>query len=371
MKIGILTVPFNNNYGGFLQAFALKTVLVQMGHEVLFINRKRNKPKGLKSAIKCLLIKFRLRKDYHTEKIKELSIHTNEFKEKYLEPITEEYYSTKDLKKCLKLGIDCFIVGSDQVWRYQYAGASITDFYFSFLKKTKIKRLSYAASFGIDELDYPIQLKNECRLLLNDFCAISVREKSATNILKNEFKIHPDKISFVLDPTLLLEPSIYISLFDNNFQKTQQRYLFTYILDNDNDKVEFINEVQAYLKIGKLALRAQTGDITQLTPIAYVEEWLSKIYYADFVITDSFHGAVFSIIFNKPFLIYGNPERGITRFASLLSIFELENRYIDNKKQFSSSILRDGIKWETINKKRKTLQEESISFLYNNLKTYQ
>ena len=70
MKIGILTVPFNNNYGGFLQAFALKTVLVQMGHEVLFINRKRNKPKGLKSAIKCLLIKFRLRKDYHTEKIK-------------------------------------------------------------------------------------------------------------------------------------------------------------------------------------------------------------------------------------------------------------------------------------------------------------
>ena len=121
MKIGILTVPFNNNYGGFLQAFALKKVLQDMGLEVVFINRRRNKNTNYRVIIKKALIKLGVCKD----RIKELSKYTEQFKREYLYPMTEEYYTSEELKKCLNYNFDAVIVGSDQVWRYKSAGDSI------------------------------------------------------------------------------------------------------------------------------------------------------------------------------------------------------------------------------------------------------
>ena len=367
MKIGILTVPFNNNYGGFLQAFALKTILSQMGHEVIIINRKRNKVKGVKNYINRLLFKIGLTHDKKARKIEKLSINTNQFKQKYLLPITEEYYTSSELIRCLKLDINCFIVGSDQVWRYKYAKESITDFFCGFLKGTQIKRFSYAASFGIDELEYPQKVINECKLLLDDFNGISVREKSAIDILVNNFRVKRDKIKFVLDPTLLLDSNIYLSLFRNRFSRNSSPYLFTYILDENNEKSFIIKEIQSFYDLDRVDLKAQTGDINNLSPIAHVEEWLSNIYYADFIITDSYHGTVFSIIFNKPFLVYGNSQRGISRFSSLLTTLGLENRYIENKEHFSISLITDKIYWNKINDKIKLLKLESLSFLNNQL----
>lgn len=367
MRIGLLTVPFNNNYGGFLQAFALKTILNQMGHEVIIINRRRNRANGLKARIKRCLVNCNLIEDKNAQKIKELSIYTNQFKQNYLGPITEEYYTTSELKKCLRLKFDCFVVGSDQVWRYEYARSSITDFFFSFLKGTKIKRFSYAASFGIDEMDYPHDILNECKLLLKDFDNISVRELSGIKILQNNFGISDKKIQFVLDPTMLLDIPIYISLFESRFEKPKNHFLFTYILDDNEEKNELIKELQRAYNIDRIALKAQTGDLSKLLPIAHVEEWLSKIYYSDIILTDSYHGTVFSILFNKPFWVYGNSARGKSRFTSLLSIFGLEDRYIESKTNFSKSKLSSKIDWVSVNKKREMLKEESLSFLMNSI----
>lgn len=367
MKIGLLTVPFNNNYGGFLQAFALKTILNQMGHEVIIINRRRNRAKGLKAWIKRCLINCSFIEDKQARKIEEISIYTDQFKQNYLEPITEEYYTTSELKKCLKLQFDCFVVGSDQVWRYEYARSSITDFYFSFLKGTKIKRFSYAASFGIDEMDYPNDILNECKLLLKDFDNISVREISGIDILINHFGVNDEKIKFVLDPTMLLDTQIYISLFESRFVKPKKPFLFTYILDENEEKDVLITELQNAYNLDRMDLKAQTGDLSKLLPIAHVEEWLFKIYYSDIILTDSFHGTVFSILFNKPFWVYGNSTRGKSRFISLLSVFGLEDRYLESKLDFSESLLSSKIDWNSVNEKHNILKRESLSFIKKTL----
>ena len=325
MKIGILTVPFNNNYGGFLQAFALKTVLKKMGHEVVFINRKRNKLQLplWKIIIGFPLIKFR---ELRTNRImKRLSIHTEAFKQRYLTPITTEYYTHNSLRKCLKLGLDAFIVGSDQVWRFRYARESIDDFFFSFLHDLHIPRFSYAASFGVDDNEYPEEYKELCKKLLTEFDAISVRESSGRDMLVNVFQIDPEKIRIVLDPTLLLSAQEYGYLF-SQYSKQTSSYLCTYILDQTPEKIDFIKGVALFFNLNEIPLKAQTGNIEKIKPIDPVEKWLHTIAESSFVVTDSFHGTVFSIIFNKPFLTIGNNTRGETRLHSLLKLFDLQSR---------------------------------------------
>lgn len=141
MKIGLLTVPFNNNFGGFLQAYALKLILTSYGHEVIIINRRRNRNLTWKGLLKLLLTSLGIIKSQD----KRLSVNTSKFISQYLTPGTPYYYSSKDIKHCLKYEFDYCIVGSDQVWRYKFAQDSIDDFFFSFLKDTKVCRMSYGA----------------------------------------------------------------------------------------------------------------------------------------------------------------------------------------------------------------------------------
>ena len=360
MKIGILTVPFNNNYGGLLQAFALKRVLVDMGHEVVFINRRRNKAKGLKAWLKNILISLHIVEDRQAKKINEISVYTNQFKQKYLSPITEEYYTPQELSKCLDLGIDCFVVGSDQVWRYRYAMDSIDDFFFNFMENTSIPRFSYAASMGTDEMEYPQDKIAACSKLLTKFSAVSVREASALNLLKKFFGYNDAKV--VLDPTLLLDKKVYVDLFKDNFPKLDKKYVFTYILDETEDERKAIEEFSKDKKLKVIDIKAQTGDYRKWKTIEPVEKWLSAIYYSEYVITDSFHGTVFSIIFNKPFITIANSQRGITRLSDLLQCFHLENRLLSSASGMGE-LLNSDINWEITNDNWDREREFSFDYL--------
>lgn len=362
MKFGILTVPFNNNYGGFLQAFALKSILQKMGHKVVFINRKRNKPQRplWKQIVGFPLIMFRELREWCL--IKKISVHTEIFKRLYLAPITSEYYTHRSLKKCLKLGLDAFIVGSDQVWRYRYARESIDDFFFSFLDGMHIPRFSYAASFGTDDNEYPDKYRNLCKELLKSFESISVREVSGRDLLVNQFKVAPEKVAVVLDPTLLLSFKEYEQLFCQ-YPPQKDSYLCSYILDQTSDKSAFIVNVANFFKVNEVALKAQTGNIENLKPIDPVEKWLHTIAGASFVVTDSYHGTVFSIIFNKPFLTIGNKIRGETRIKSLLYLFNLQSRYVDDIKKFDKKILFESINWKSVNVKIDVYKKISLNFI--------
>lgn len=364
MRIGILTVPFNNNYGGMLQAFALKRVLVDMGHEVVFINRRRNKAKGLKAMLRRVLTKIHVLADSRAKKIQEISVFTNQFKQKYLSPISEEYYTTKELRKCLNLGIDCFVVGSDQVWRYKYAKDSIDDFFFSFLKGTRIPRFSYAASMGTDEMEYPDEKLQVCAELLKEFKVVSVREKSTSEMLSAKFGYKNAEV--VLDPTMLLGVEDYKLLFKNMRSSLETSYVFTYILDETEAKKVIIERVIKRRGQIKVNMKAQTGNLSTMNIIEPVEQWLSAIYYSDFVITDSFHGTVFSIIFNKPFLVIGNPQRGMARMIDLLSRLSLESRLIMNVEDLDEKC-GVNIDWETVKMAIKRERIHSIDLIRETL----
>lgn len=360
MKIGILTVPFNNNYGGFLQAFALKKVLESMGHKVMIINRRTNRVVTLRSKLGDILRGLHLLED----KQRKLSKYTNQFQKKYLFPYTKKYYSSQELKKCVKYKFDAVIVGSDQVWRYRYFRGWIDDFFCNFLEGTNIPHFSYAASMGSDEMEYSQDKIEICSKLLKDFKAISVREESSVKLLKEYFGV--ENAQLVLDPTFLLDRQAYIELFKDKYNKPKNPYIFTYVLDDSEEIKQSIEEFSRQKNMPVVNIKAQTGDVNEIDVIEPVEKWLSAIYYADYVITDSFHGTVFSLIFNKQFVVYGNVQRGQSRMQDLLNRVRLQNRLITSNTGVSA-LLEQKIEWASINKQIDIYKESSISFLRNSL----
>ncbi|WP_028904493.1 polysaccharide pyruvyl transferase family protein [Prevotella sp. P6B4] len=356
MKIGILTVPFNNNYGGFLQAFALKRVLESMGHKVIIINRQRNGTITLRSILGDLLRGLHLLED----KQKKLSKYTDQFQKKYLFPYTKKYYSSQELKRCVKYKFDAVIVGSDQVWRYWYFKDWIDDFFCNFLEGTNISHFSYAASMGSDEMDYPQDKIEICSRLLKDFKAISVREESSVKLLKEYFGV--ENVQVVLDPTFLLDRQAYIDLFKDKYTKPENPYIFTYVLDDDDEIKQSIEDFSHKMNMPVLNIKAETGDISEIAVIEPVEKWLSAICYADYVITDSFHGTVFSLIFNKQFVVYGNVQRGMSRMQDLLNRVGLQNRLITSNSGVST-LLEQEIDWVLVNKQINIHIDSSMAFL--------
>ena len=363
MKIGLLTVPFNNNYGGLLQAYALKTVLERKGHEIIIINRQRNPIKGFKHRVYRLLVRLHLIEDFLANNISRISENTNRFKTKYLSPITAPFYSSTEMKSCLRLGIDFYVVGSDQVWRYKYAGDSIDDFFFGFVDAgDNVPRISYAASFGIDQMDYPEDKKNRVASLLRNFRAISVREESGKRLLSEYLGVSSSRVRVVLDPTLLLGQEDYLKLF-NDYPRRTRHFLFTYILDQEMTFSDFVDSFTERNQLDWIDIKAQTKRLNKGEIIEPVETWLSSIYYSDYVLTDSFHGTVFSIIFHKQFVVLANPRRGVARLRSLLSSLGLQDRLIQNDRSDISVVLTSPIDWIEVERRLSGFREDSLLFL--------
>ena len=360
MKIGILTVPFNNNYGGFLQAFALKRVLESMGHKVMIINRRRNRIRTLRSILGDLLRGLHILEN----KQKKLSKYTNQFQKKYLHPYTKKYYSSQELKKCTKYKFDAVIVGSDQVWRYRYFTDWVDDFFCNFLEGTDIPHFSYAASMGTDEKEYSNNKIEICSKLLKGFRAISVREESSVKLLKDYFGVENAQV--VLDPTLLLDKQIYVDLFKEKYAKPERPYIFTYILDDSEEIKQSIEDFSHKMNMPIINIKAETGNISEIDVIEPVEKWLSAIYYADYVITDSFHGTVFSLIFNKQFVVYGNVQRGMSRMQDLLGRVELTDRLLTSDDTAGEN-LHTKINWDSVNNRMSLYKDSSMTFLKNAL----
>ena len=368
MKIAILTVPFNNNYGGFLQAFALKKVLKGMGHDVEFLMRRRYRPPRFarfKNFIKWILGRTNscsYIRDYHIYKI---SKNTRRFVRQYLSPLSKSCYTPTSFKKLMdNYQADVFIAGSDQCWRYKFAPWYIDDYFYKPLLGTGKKRISYAASFGVDYIEYDENMLLSCQKCLKEFSAISVRETSGINLLEQYFNVPKGKAVEVLDPTMLLSADDYKELICK-YNITDQRYLFTYILDDNEEKEELISKIKQELLLSRINQKAQTGDIMALQEIEPVELWLSRIYHSSFVITDSYHGMVFSIIFKKPFIVYGNAARGKTRFVSVLNKLGLADRYVENGNNIELSIINDTIDWNKIHDSIQHRRNESLAFLFH------
>lgn len=338
MKIGILTLPLNSNYGGVLQAFALQTVLKRMGHDVLEVELKKNLrwqyPPLWKIPLsfgKRFLFKYIVRRknqkillERYERKIYPLLVHDIlEFISKYI-----KQFKVDKFIDC-KGKFDAFVCGSDQIWRYKYYlffEGDIANVYLKFLGDDSCKRIAYAASFGTDNWEYPAKETAECKNWIQKFDAVSVREETGVKLCSTYYDI---KAKHVLDPTMLLSKDDYVDLIEKSDVPKSKGNLFCYILDNTDEKMNVVKNIEKQRHLSSFFMNGDCGNWTEdlekrIQPP--VESWLRAFYDSEFIVTDSFHACVFSILFHKQFLVIGNKERGLARIYSLLSMFGLEDR---------------------------------------------
>lgn len=336
MKIGILTLPLNTNYGGILQAYALQTVIERIGHEVKVIDVSgKAKLKWYKAPfVICrrilsqftshptpILFEHQLNKERKTSELNtrpfiKQNIHT---------------YIARQLDDIKEGVFDAIIVGSDQIWRPKYVcymskKNALENAYLQFAKDWHIKRIAYAASFGVEDWEYTQEETNNCMELIKLFDALSVREESAVGLCKRELKA--DAIH-VLDPTMLLDKKDYTALFFKKQTPPSSGKLMVYVLDKSPKITNVIKHIEDNYHLSPFYTSADTKN--KNIPLSQriqppVENWLRGFYDAELVITDSFHACVFSILFGKPFIVFGNDSRGMARFQSLLRMFDLEYR---------------------------------------------
>lgn len=360
MKIGIVTQPLRANYGGILQNFALQHILRMMGHEVYtFDYGKYTFTKWI-----CLLIKHLLKKMLGRNSEFPLLPKSKMKNEASLRRFVDNNISlTTPRNKCLDLSVvnryrfDAIIVGSDQVWRPKYNN-SIKDMFLSFVKDQNIRRIAYAASFGTGSWEFTERQEMTCKALAQRFDAISVREYSAVGLCKVHLGVDAE---LVLDPTLLLAKEDYDSLI-TGIPSLEVPFLFAYILDSTDEKIEYISYMAKLMNL-ELVIKGADQDITANESI---EDWLSCFRDANYVITDSFHGSVFSIIYNRNFKVIGNGQRGIDRMISLLEPLLLKDCLIDENNL--EAYLPEKIDWTSVNSILMELRSQSIKFLNDNLK---
>jgi len=375
MKIAILTQPLKSNYGGLLQAYALQKVLKEMGHEVLTldIDIKPTFYKDFRSTIGRIVRKY----IFHQKNInnilpvrpskseyKIISQHTQKFIKNNIET-TEKLQSIKKISILKNYNFDAFIVGSDQVWRPCYS-PGITAFYLDFLGNDKItKRIAYAASFGVDNWEYDEVLTKNCKCLAQKFDAISVRENSGVQLCKKYLDVNA---THVLDPTMLLNQEDYISLI-NKDNTNKSNTLMVYVLDKSEEKEYMVQKISKLLDLSintimpikKYSKKSRKNINDCIFPP--VSNWLKGFIDAEYVITDSFHGTVFAIIFNKPFITIGNNSRGLSRFTSLLKIFGLESRLILSSDNLTKELIEAPIDFKKVNVIKERQKQIAINFL--------
>jgi hypothetical protein len=376
MKIGIVTLPFNWNYGGILQTYALQLALKDLGHEPFTINRDT----VLTSfKLKVLLIIRRSILRIFGKKVivrpwptkteeKIIRQHTDKFISEYI-ATTHLLKSETDFANLEKYKFEAFICGSDQVWRPKYSPV-LENHFLGFLdKKSTVKRIAYAASFGVDNWEFSEKQTVSCSELAGLFNAISVREDSGINLCEKYLKVKAEQ---VLDPTMLITKEKYVGLVEKENLVPFSGKLFNYVLDITPEKSKFIEIVAE--RLGLVAFSSTAKSFRDLGKkrlkeciFPPVTQWIRGFMDAEFVITDSFHGTVFSIIFNKNFIAVGNATRGMTRFTSLLKTFGLEERLILEINEHALQIADSPIDFKKVNEILETERDKSITFLKNAL----
>ena len=353
MKIALLTLPLNSNYGGVLQAFALKSHLTRLGHEVWLIdNRKRLKP--VSNAFLKTVLRRAVESLFHPKEIfaEMNTLLTQDYKKSEIEkfiyrrltPKTQPVFDAADYAELAASGngFDLYIVGSDQVWRPRYAGDP-EPYFFSFLEGSGARRISYAASFGAGDCEYTREQRMRCGELLAGFEGVSVREDTAVGQCREYFGC--DRAVHVLDPAMLLTADDYRTLFTAGSAPSDTLYCYLFRVKPGARHI-----LQDFAERHNLrVVRTTDRPNAARGKMPGIGEWLAGLHEARYVITDSFHACVFCILFHKPFAAYINRSRGSARIHSLLKQFGLESRILSSGLQ-DISMLDTPIDWEAVDR---------------------
>jgi polysaccharide pyruvyl transferase WcaK-like protein len=364
MKICTLTIHFGVNHGSALQAYALFKYLSQLGHDVKVIDyipkrynawysikiKKKNHPLIVKLAYYLvtspkIISQRRIFEQFLSENVK----------------FTERYYSMEELLGRPPVA-DVYIAGSDQIWNKEYNGEDEYSYFLPFVKEDK-KKIAYAASFGRSEIEKIEQ--DEISPYLKKFDHISVREDSGLSILK---KCGINEGVTVLDPTLLLTKEDWrkFSLSINNIK---DGFLLIYVMDHKYEKlIEYGDQIakRFNLKIyvicfKKIKDRRIDVCFTNISP----REFLYLFDKASYVVTNSYHGVLFSINFEKQFIAVAK-EKYNTRIDSILRLMKLEDRFVYNDFYIEKAVER--IDYANVSIHLHNARIKSAEFLNNALK---
>ena len=373
IKIGILTFHWADNFGAVLQAYALQQTLKQMGADAEIINFcPRNlcddyrlfpnpirlaKLKGLKTTAAIYASKLR-----RFSQIKGRISSFSDFRKRYLRLSGHAFDGVEKLKKVCS-EFDICIVGSDQVWNPNFLSLCNNSYLLPFdLGMTK--KVSYAASISNRLTGGWIELFKKH---LSAFWYISVREKSTCEELS---KILGRQITHVIDPTLLLTEDDYIKVQNKIPGVEPSRYLLVYNFGTDPLPIaEYVASrldlpIIAYSKPRKYRLKNFYKEFSDVGP----REFLYLLNNASYVVTNSFHGTIFSIMFERPFITVPHQTRSI-RMIELLNDTGLGNRITKDVSELSDSKLDfDSNKCKLAKGVFREKKECSINFLSNCLR---
>ncbi len=358
MKIIVITKHYVNNYGSVLQTYATQELLGQTGGQVYIANYMLPGSAGMKTADMVLrryssgsrVKKFVLKAVLLPTIVRWKRVFGG-FLKKYL----NVYGSPTDQCDVLAEELpeaDIYCTGSDQVWNPKTNKGLKPAYFCEFAPEGK-KVVSLAASFG--QTDMGEEDQERLKKYLRKYCLLSVREKSGVEILNRTGYSSRE----ILDPAMIMTAEFWKKLAAG--RRIKKDYILIYQLNTNKEFDRYA--ARAAEKLGKKLVRIctrydQAVKNGKSVLIPSVEEWLALFYYADLVITDSFHGTVFSILFQKEFVnLY--PPQFAERLKSLLSLFGLERRYVSDYNSFD--ILGEKIDYESVNKildcKRKDAQE--------------
>lgn len=363
LKIGILTFWWSNdNYGQLLQCYALQKYLRDAGHDAFLIRYDSRNDfirtpfilrclKALNPVLLCKFLRHKIQYKINSKKLLEESKindrHFDDFRAKYIVQSENVYTSYNQLKENPPEA-DVYIVGSDQVWNFYEHRLNqcrnLVHAYFLDFGSKQTKRISYAASWSCSDLRPDIF--EEISPLLKKFDYVSVREKSGINLCR---KCGYDTAEFRCDPTLLLLAEDYRSMYKENYgtSKRKNPYLFLYMLNNVCDFE--IQKVYEFAERKNLEVVYVTGngkiDRYEKT-FATIPQWLSLIDNAEYVVTNSFHCCVFSLLFEKKFGVVPLTKTlaGMnSRIETLSEIFGIKPRWIMEDEGGVFSVLEEEV----------------------------
>jgi hypothetical protein len=334
-----------NNYGSILQALATQDLLKETGADVEIVDYTRKDARAIMSIFEYMandnlvikIVKFMV---LVPTKVRFFYV-WKKFSKSYFKLTKNKYYGINDFNN-FPIEADIYCTGSDQVWNSKWNKGILPEMFLGYAQQGK-KRISFSASFGKEELngDEYIATKD----YISKYSNISVREMSAVNICKT---LGRNDAILLLDPTLLQPADYWKALIRRRVEKS--KYVLVYQLNN-NKEFDLYAEKFARnknLKLVRIGIRFdQLTKNGKVYPIPNIQDFLSLFYYANYIITDSFHGTAFSLNFNKKFVVI-YPKEFSTRLSSVLELTKTNSHLVTDFENFNYGDLP--IDYSTINK---------------------
>lgn len=378
VNVGILTFHFSGNYGAALQAHALRRWFSEQGHHASFINYRPThierggrlcvptSPAKLKAnmTIGYLAISFFVNKHFGNRGQREKFAR---FRENFLAIKDDPEPLDDDACLAASQSFDLIVAGSDQIWSPSQHFGFDANYFLAFAKSFRARKISYAASFGKDHLSTPEA--EQLPALLGNFDAISVREASGVSIVERATGQTPANVP---DPTLL--HSDYSELTASALQESREPYIFCYALRSPDNIRQTATLVAKQLKCPVRSAHNPQRRWIEIGSTVYPDpgEWVSWMKNARFVVTNSFHGTVFSLLFKKPFIVAGLTGKKTSanaRALNLLRAVNLESRFAPAfSQQYVKELMASEVDWAEVDKRLAAMRHAGEEFLSMQLK---